>query len=161
MPMAIKTLKGASFNICIDDQFARASVTLRKLGMLSKEPVSVKGVSVRPIDVVVAMMPSPVDFAEKVRGHTGFAVEVTGTKSGQKTRIRLWTIMSHAKVYELHRTNAGAYYVGTGGAVASDMFIDGEVKEKGFVIPEQLPTESYIRRLRAKGVDFNEEVCPL
>ena len=158
MPMRIKTLKNASFNICIDDQFARASVTLRKLGMLSKKAIDVKGVSIRPLDVVAAMMPSPVDFAEKVRGHTGFVVEVMGMKAGRRTLIKMWTIMSHAKAYELHHTNAGAYYVGTGGAVAADMFIDGEVEERGFVIPEQLQTESYIRRLSAKGVSYKEEI---
>src|SRR5512136_2720055 len=44
MPIGIKTPKNASFNICIDDQFAGASVTLRKLGMLSKKAIDVKGV---------------------------------------------------------------------------------------------------------------------
>jgi saccharopine dehydrogenase-like NADP-dependent oxidoreductase len=160
MPMHIKTLKNASFNICIDDGFARAAVMLRKMGMLSKEPVDVKGATVRPLDAVAAMMPSPVDFAGKVKGHTGFAVEVIGELKGKKTKVRLWTIMSHEKAYELYNTNAGAYYVGTGGAIAAEMFVDGEVREKGFVIPEQLSTESFLARLRQKGVEFVEEITP-
>jgi saccharopine dehydrogenase (NAD+, L-lysine-forming) len=161
MPMHIKTLKNASFNICIDDGFARASAILRKMGMLSKEPVGVKGAIVRPLDVVTAMMPSPVEFASKVKGHTGFAVEVIGELRGRKTKIRLWTIMSHEKAYEKYNTNAGAYYVGTGGAVAAEMFVDGEVREKGFVTPEQLSTESYIARLLEKGILFNEEMTSI
>ena len=160
MPMHINTLKNVSFNICIDDGFARAAVTLRKMGMLSKELVDVKGATVRPLDAVAAMMPSPVDFAGKVKGHTGFAVEVIGELKGKKTKVRLWTIMSHEKAYELYNTNAGAYYVGTGGAIAAEMFVDGEVREKGFVIPEQLSTESFLARLRQKGVEFAEEITP-
>lgn len=158
MPMHIKTLKNVSFNIGIDDGFARASVTLRKMGMLSKEPVDVKGATVRPLDVVAAMMPSPVNFAAKVKGHTGFAVEVIGELKGRKTKVRIWTIMSHEDAFQLYNTNAGAYYVGTGGAIAAEMFIDGEVREKGFVIPEQLSTVSFIARLGQKGVQFKEEM---
>jgi saccharopine dehydrogenase-like NADP-dependent oxidoreductase len=161
MPMGIKTLRNASFNIGIDDKFANMSITLRKMGMLSKEPIEVKGIKVRPLDVVTAMLPNPADLAEKVKGHTGFAVEVIGEKDGRKTKVRMFTTLSHEKAYELCRTNAGAYYVGTGGAIATEMFIDGEVKDKGFVIPEQLPTQSFLSRLGPKGIKFKEDFIPL
>lgn len=161
MPMGIKTLRNASFNIGIDDKFANMSVTLRKMGLLSKEPIEVKGTKVRPLDVVTAMLPNPADLAEKVKGHTGFAVEVIGEKDGRKTKVRMFTTLSHEKAYELYRTNAGAYYVGTGGAIATEMFIDGEVKDKGFVIPEQLPTQSFLSRLGPKGIKFKEDIISL
>jgi saccharopine dehydrogenase (NAD+, L-lysine-forming) len=161
MPMGIKTLRNASFNICIDDKFASMSVMLRKMGLLSKEPIDVKGTQVRPLDVVTAMLPKPTDLGEKVKGHTGFAVEVIGVKNGKKTKVRMFTTMSHEKAYELYRTNAGAYYVGTGGAIATEMFIDGEVKDKGFVIPEQLPTQSFLSRLGPKGIKFKEDIISL
>ena len=161
MPMGIKTLRSASFNIGIDDKFANMSVTLRKMGLLSKEPIDVKGTKVRPLDVVTAMLPNPADLAEKVKGHTGFAVEVIGEKDGRKTKVRMFTTMSHEKAYQLYRTNAGAYYVGTGGAIATEMFIDGEVKDKGFVIPEQLPTQSFLSRLGPKGIKFKEDITSL
>lgn len=158
MPMHIKTLRNASFNICIDDGFAQASIMLRKMGMLSKEAVDVKGVRVRPLDVVTAMMPKPVDFAGKVKGHTGFEVEVIGELKGRKAKVRLWSYMSHEEAYKLHDTNAGAFYVGTGGAIAAEMYIEGEVKEKGFVIPERLPSESFLARLGPKRILYEEEL---
>ena len=158
MPMEIKSLKNASFNIGIDDGFAGAAITLRKMGMLSKEAVDVKGVKVRPLDVVAALMPNPADFSDKVKGDTGFVVEVIGTKEGRPTKVKMWTMMSHEKAFEMFRTNAGSYYVGTGGAVATEMFIDGEVKDKGFVIPERLPTDSFLTRLKKKHVDVHVEV---
>jgi saccharopine dehydrogenase (NAD+, L-lysine-forming) len=161
MPMEIKTLRNASFNIGIDDGFANAAITLRKIGMLSKKSVKVRGVDVRPLDVVAALMPSPSDFSDRVKGDTGFVVEVIGEKGGRRAKVRMWTIMSHEKAYRLYKTNAGSYYVGTGGAIATEMFIDGEVKEKGFVIPEQLPTESFLERLGSKNVEFHIEVKPL
>jgi len=86
---------------------------------------------------------------------------VIGEKDGRKTKVRMFTTMSHERAYELYRTNAGAYYVGTGGAIATEMFIDGEVKEKGFVIPEQLPTQSFLSRLGPKGIKFKEAIISL
>jgi saccharopine dehydrogenase-like NADP-dependent oxidoreductase len=157
MPMGIKTLRHASFNIGIDDSFAEAAKTFRKWGLLSKETVDVRGAKVRPLDVVTAMLPRPVSFADKVRGDTGFVVEVIGEKGGRRKKVKMWTMMSHAKAQETFRTNAGAFYVGTGGAVATEMLIDGEVQDKGIVIPEQLPVESFLRRLREKGVEIKEE----
>jgi saccharopine dehydrogenase-like NADP-dependent oxidoreductase len=161
MPMGIKTLKNVSFNICIDDWFAKSAITLRKMGMLSKEAIDVKGVKVRPIDVVASMMPSPVEFVDRTKGDTGFVVEVIGEKDGHRAKVKMWTTMSHEKAYELYKTNAGAYYVGTGGAVATEMLIDGEVKGKGFVIPEHLSAESFLSRLRKKDVEINEEIVHL
>lgn len=161
MPRGIKTLRHASFNICIDDNFAEAARIFRKWGLLSKEPVDVRGVKVRPLDVVAALLPRPVSFADKVKGDTGFVVEVIGEKDGRMKKVRVWTTMSHARAQELFRTNAGAFYVGTGGAVATEMLIDGEVRDKGIVIPERLPVESFLRRLREKGVEIWEETTDL
>ncbi len=161
MPMGIKTLRNASFNICIDEKFARAMTVLRKLGLLSKETVEIKGVKVKPEDVVAAMLPSPSGLGDKVKGDTGFVVELVGEHRGQRTKARMWTTMSHQKAWEKYRTNAGAYYVGTGGAVVAEMFVDGEVKDKGFVIPEQLDPSSFLRRIHEKDVSYNEELVRL
>jgi len=154
-------LKNVSFNICIDDWFAKSAITLRKMGMLSKEAIDVKGVRVRPIDVVASIMPSPVEFVDKTKGDTGFVVEVIGEKNGKRAKVKMWTTMSHEKAYERYKTNAGAYYVGTGGAVATEMLVDGEIRDKGFVIPEQLSARSFLSRLRQKDVQINEEIVLL
>ncbi len=159
--MGITTLKEASFNIGIDDRFAHAAEIFRKWGLLSKEPMDIKGVKVRPLDVVAAMLPPPSAFADKVKGDCCFTVNVLGEKDGRKTLVKVWTMISHEKAYERYRTNGGAYFVGTGGAVATEMLIDGQVQEKGIVIPEQLAAEDFMRRLREKDIDIREEIHKL
>lgn len=158
LPMGIKTLKHASFNIFIDDNFAQAATIFRKYGLLGTEPINVKGTKIVPRDVVVALTPEPTKFANKIKGHAGFVVEVIGIKNGKKIKIRTWTITSYEKAYRQYRTNATGYMVGTGGAISAEMLIDGEVREKGFVIPEYLDTESYFRRLKKKGIEVHEEI---
>jgi saccharopine dehydrogenase-like NADP-dependent oxidoreductase len=157
MPLGIKTLKGASFNIHIDDNFAHAADIMRRFGLLSREPVNVKGVSVRPLDMMAAMVPSPVDLADKIKGDACFVVEVIGEKEGRRSKVKIWTMISYEETNRKFRTNATGYLVGTGGAVATEMLIDGEVKEKGLVIPEQLHFGSYMARLKRKGLEIREE----
>lgn len=161
MPMEIKTLRNASFNIAIDDNFVEAAEVLQKTGMLSKEPIEVRGVKIRPLDVVAALMPTPANLASQVKGDACVSVEVSGQKEGKRTMVRIWMMLSHEKTSELYGTSATGYLVGTGGAIATEMLIDGEVEKKGFVIPEQLPTDSFISRLGPKGLKFNEEIIPL
>jgi len=161
MPMGIRTLRHASFNIGIDDNFANAAKLFRKWGLLSKDPIDVRGTGIVPQHVVAALLPRPESFSGKMTGDTCFVVEVTGEKKNKKMKVKLWTMMSHDEAFKLCKTNAGAYLVGTGGAIATEMLLDGEVKEKGIVIPEQLSVESFMRRLPQKRVMVKEEIVPI
>ena len=157
MPLGIKTLKNASFNIGIDDGFAGAAKIFRKWGLLSKEPVDVRGTKITPLHLVAALLPRPESFSAKIKGDTMFVVEILGEKDGRRAKVKLWTTMSHKEAYDICGTNAGAYLVGTGGAVATEMLIDGEVKKKGIVIPEELNVDSFLKRLKGKSVTIKQE----
>lgn len=158
MPKFIKGLKSASFQIAIDDNFARTANMLRKIGLHSLKEVDVKGVKVRPLDVVVAVLPRPVDLVGKVKGYACIMVEVVGLKGGERMKVKTWTMMSHEKAFELCGSNATGYLVGVGGAVATEMLIAGEVKQKGLIVPELLPPDKFIARLPSKGLVVNQEI---
>ncbi len=157
MPRFIKGLKHADFRIAVDDDFANVANTLRRLGLHSMKPIDVGGCKVRPLDVVIALMPRTTDLAGRVKGYAGVVVEVTGTKDGKKALSKVWTTMAHERAYELCRTNATGYLVGTGGAVGTELLIDGEVKHKGLLVPEQLPAEKVVARLPGKELKVGEE----
>jgi saccharopine dehydrogenase (NAD+, L-lysine-forming) len=157
LPVGIRSLRRASFNIYIDEAWVRAAETLRKLGLLRGEPLEVQGLRVRPLDVIAAALPSPVHLADRIRGTAMFVVEVTGQREGKKVRVRVWTSLSYEEAYRRHRTNATAYLVGTGGAVAAEMFLEGKVRGKGLLIPEQLDPEAFLTRLAEKGLAVREE----
>lgn len=158
MSRFIEGLEYADFRIAVDDGFAKASKVLRKIGMHSLKPVDVKGVKVRPLDVVVALMPRPVDLIGKVRGYAGLVVEVRGFKDGVDKLVRVWTTMSHEEAFDTYGSNATGYFVGTGGAIAGEMLLSGEVDTKGVLVPEQLPAEKFISRLPEKGLKVREEI---
>ncbi|MDH3364475.1 MAG: saccharopine dehydrogenase NADP-binding domain-containing protein [Thermoplasmata archaeon] len=161
MSQFIDGLKYADFRIAVDDNFVHVVNTLRKLGLHSLKPIDVKGVKVRPLDVVVSLMPRPVDMIGKVKGFAGIVVEVIGQKDGKRVQAKVWSTMSHEKAYELAKSNATGYFVGTGGAVAAEMMLSGEISDKGVLVPEQLPVEKYVSRLPAKHLDVREEITAL
>ncbi len=160
LPMGLSSLQRASFNIFIDPAWVEAAAAFRKIGLLRKEALDVRGVPVRPLDVIAAALPLPTDIADRIRGTACFVVEVAGERGGRPARVRMWIALSYADAYRLHGANATAYLVGTGGAVATEMLLDGEVRAKGLVIPERLSSESYLSRLRAKGIQYHEDIPP-
>ncbi|OGS41973.1 MAG: hypothetical protein A3K67_06925 [Euryarchaeota archaeon RBG_16_62_10] len=135
--------------------------TLRKIGMHGLKPIDVKGVKVRPLDVVVALMPRPVDLIGKVKGSAGIVIEVVGKKDGRKAMAKVWTTLSHEKAYELYKSNATGYLVGTGGAIGAELILSGTVSEKTILAPEQLPAEKCVAMLPKFGLKAEHELIYL
>ncbi|HDP96526.1 MAG TPA: hypothetical protein ENN25_02400 [Euryarchaeota archaeon] len=157
MSRYIKGVKNVDFRIAIDDDFARIAKTLKMLGLHRTDPVNVKGKQVVPLDVVVALMPRPVDMIGKVKGFAAVVVESTGIKDGKKKMVRIYAKMSHEEAYKIAHSNATGYMVGTGGAVGAEMLLAGEIKQNGLIVPEMLDAEKYIERLSKKNVDVKIE----
>jgi saccharopine dehydrogenase (NAD+, L-lysine-forming) len=158
IPKFIKGIRNADFKIAIDDNFVEIANMIRKLGMHSLKPIDVKGVQIRPLDVVVALMPTPVDLIGKVKGSAGVVVEVLGEKGGRKAMVKVWTTLAHERAYQMCGSNATGYLVGTGGAVGADMIVAGEIKGKGLFAPEMLPAEKYVARLPGKNLEVKEQL---
>jgi saccharopine dehydrogenase (NAD+, L-lysine-forming) len=161
IPRYIKGIKYSDFRIGIDDNFAAIARTVRKLGLHTKELVDVKGVKVRPLDLLAALMPRPSEIAGKIKGQGGTVVEMIGIKNGKRTKIRVWTYADHEEAYRKHRANATGFLVGTGGAIPTEMLVDGLIKEKGLLVPEQLDSQDFVTRLESKGLKVNVEITRL
>jgi len=158
IPMFIKGIRNADFKIAVDDGFAAAANMIRKLGMHSLKEIDVKGVKVRPLDVVVATMPRPTDMIGKVKGSAGIVVEVLGKKDGRKAMAKVWATLSHEEAYRKYGSNATGYLVGTGGSVGADLIVSGAVCEETLFAPELLPAETVVGMLPAKGIMVKESL---
>ena len=161
IPRFIEGIRNADFKIAIDDEFAATCNMLRKMGMHSKVPVDVKGTMVRPLDVVVATMPRPVELVGMVKGSAGIVVEILGKKNGKNAMAQVWTTLSHEEAYRICKSNATGYLVGAAGAVGAEMIISGELKDKGLLVPEQLPAKKFIERLPQKKLEAKSKIIPL
>ena len=136
--------------------------TLIELGFADDKPVELKGgIRVVPKDVLLAMVPPPVEARDKVE--TGeidaigcYLAEVSGEVAGEKT------------TYTMYRIDRGSDVVRRYGAVWSDvaipasitatMLAKGEIKTKGVFPPECLEPKPFLTKLAEKGVVFQERV---
>ncbi len=157
LPRHIKGIRNADFRIGVDDATWMLSRVIRKVGLHRTDLVDVKGVKVRPLDVVAAMYPTPREIAGKIKGIGGTTVEVIGLKDGKRTKIRSWVFVSHQWAHARYGTNGTGYLVGTGGAIPAEMLVEGRVKQKGLVCPEELNTDIFVEKLESKGLAVNEE----
>jgi saccharopine dehydrogenase (NAD+, L-lysine-forming) len=156
MSKLIKGVRDVDFRIAIDDDFANVARALRLVGMHRRDEIDVRGAKVRPIDVLGALMPKPTDLIGKVKGFAAVVVETTGMKDGKKVMIKMSMPLSHEKAFELGNSNASGYIVGIGGAIGAEMLLDGKIKQKGAVFPEQIDSEEFLERLRGKGLKVTE-----
>lgn len=158
MSKLIKGVRDVDFRLALDEEFVGVVRALQLVGIHRRDVVDVKGVKVRPIDVLAALMPKPIDLIGKIKGHAAIVVETTGIKDGKSTTVKMSLSMSHEKAYEIAHSNATGYLVGIGGAIGAEMLLDGKIERHGAVFPEQIDSEEFLRRLREKGLEVNEQI---
>jgi len=161
IPRFIKDVKYVDFMIVVPDNLAAFANLIRGLGMHKKQLIKVDGGEVRPLDVVSACLPSPVDMVGKIKGSGGIMVEAVGMRKGEKCVVRTWVGMTHEDAFKQFNTTATGYLVGTGAAIGAEMLVAGEVKGSGLFVPEMLPIEKYIHRMKGKSLVVNEELTPV
>ena len=138
---------------------------LYELGLLSSEPTEIKGVKMKPLDIISQFLPSTKEVPHQIEtgiitdAHSGCLVEVEGMKDGERVRHTLYTHMGlHEARKMLPIADNLSYLVGTPPAVAAIMLGKGEIGVKGVIPPETLDPEPFIERLAEKGITLYEKI---
>ena len=91
-----KKVKKISFWYNYDGASADVIKALWKMNLLSREKINVKGVQVSPFDVVVEVLPSPIDLVN-IPGYAGIEVEAKGRKNNVYLSQKIFTYISLEK----------------------------------------------------------------
>lgn len=119
---------------------------LWRMKLLSREKINVRGVQVSPFDVVVEILPQPIDLVD-VQGYAGIEVEVRGRKNDTFLSQKLFTYISHKEAYRRMGVNATSYLVGLPAAIGVGLLLRGELKDRGLLFPEQLNPQPFIKEV--------------
>jgi saccharopine dehydrogenase (NAD+, L-lysine-forming) len=85
-----------TFKYGLGDEFLDVLRTLRKLGLDSTKPVSVRGVEVSPRDLVSAVLPNPAELGDRMRGRTCAGSLVRGlAKDGSPRESYVYQIVDN------------------------------------------------------------------
>ena len=135
---------------------------LYKLGLLSKDPVEIKGAKVTPFEVVMHQIPRAPRFAEEIRAvinegiiqdEGAFLVRIKGYKDAKPVQIDSYTnFPGLVEAFERAQMTHESYSTGQCAAVFSSLMVEDLCRETGLLVPEQLDLacRSYVLRELAK-----------
>jgi lysine 6-dehydrogenase len=126
---------------------------IRDLGLLSNDPIEVKGKKVVPRDVFIAAV-SPRLHKPEGRDLVALQVEVTGKRAGKAGRVTFRLLDYYdAK----HRISAMMRTTGYSLSITGQMQVDGRVTRKGVHTPDEaVPFRDYVTELAKRGVKIEE-----
>lgn len=141
----------------------RMAGALIKMGLASDKPIEVKGTKVVPRDVLLALVPPPleIDMAKKLEESEidtlgCHLAEVKGEKGDEKITYTLYRTYSSRETYEKFGT--GWAEVAIPAVITAVMLVKGEVKIKGVIPPEGLEPELFLAKLAEREITFQERV---
>lgn len=136
--------------------------SLYQLGLLSQEPVMVKGNMVAPLDVVLKQIPRAPRFDDEIQAvidegiiqdEGAFLVQVKGLKDGKKLQFDSYiNFPGLVEAFAKSKMSQESYLTGQCAAVFSAMMVEDLFKEAGIFCPEQLdaPCREFILKELAK-----------
>jgi len=132
---------------------------LRELGYFSQQPVDVKGVPIRPVDLTASLL-FPRFKLEKGEGEfTVMRVEIEGEEDGRIIRVTYDLYDEYQRESDTLSMARTTGYTATG---AAGLILDGLLTRKGVIPPEGAAIEEagfqyLINHLKERGVNYRVE----
>lgn len=144
--------KRSTFKYGLGDEFIDVLKTLHKLGLDSTSPVSVKGGSVSPRDVVAACLPNPATLGDKMTGKTCAGTWVTGTgKDGHPLSTYLYHVVDNEQTMEEYGSQAVVWQTAINPVVALELLANGTWSGAGVLGPEAFDSVPFLDLLTEYG----------
>jgi saccharopine dehydrogenase (NAD+, L-lysine-forming) len=141
-----------TFKYGLGEEFIGVLKTLRKLGLDSKEPVSVRGTEVAPRDVVAAALPDPATLGERMHGKTCAGTLVTGTGvDGQPRATYLYHVSDNEQTMREYGSQAVVLQTALNPVVALELLAAGAWSGAGVLGPEAFDAVPFLDLLAAYG----------
>jgi len=121
---------------------------LYRMGLLSNDPVDVKGTTIVPMDLALALTPPAPKYADEIKAileeglaceEGAFLIRVDGIKDGKNIRFDNYVNAPGVfEAFEKTGLTAETYLTGQCGALFTKMFVNDKIHQKGLFPPEVL-----------------------
>ena len=147
-----------TFKYGLGEEFIGVLKTLHKLGLDSKEPLSVRGVEVAPRDVLAAALPDPATLGERMHGKTCAGTLVTGTGQDGKPRTTyLYQVADNERTMREYGSQAVVLQTALNPVVALELLAAGTWKGTGVLGPEAFDAVPFLDLLAAYGEPHGQD----
>jgi saccharopine dehydrogenase (NAD+, L-lysine-forming) len=124
---------------------------LYRMGLLSNDPVDVKGTSIVPMDLALALTPPAPKYPDEIKAildegleceEGAFLIRVDGEKGGKPVRVDNYVnAPGVGEAFEKAGLTAETYLTGQCGALFTKMFVNDKIYQKGLFPPEVFDDE--------------------
>jgi len=136
-----------TFKYGLGEEFIEVLKTLHKLGLDSTEPLTIKGQTVSPRDVVAAALPDPLTLGDKMTGKTCAGTHVTGTKDGRQKEVYLYHVTDNEWSMKEYGTQAVTWQTAMNPVIALELLATGQWSGTGVVGPEAFDAKPFVELL--------------
>ncbi len=144
--------KRVTFKYGLGDEFIEVLKTLQKLGLDSKERISVKGAEVAPRDVVAAVLPDPATLGDRMYGKTCAGTLVTGIgKDGNSRKTYLYHVVDNEWSMREYGSQAVLWQTAINPVIALELLAAREWAGVGVLGPEAFPAQPFLTKLAEYG----------
>lgn len=139
-----------TFKYGLGEEMITILKVLHTLGLDRTDPVTVKGVSVSPRDVVAAVLPDPATIGPALQGKTCAGVFVTGTGvDGRPRRTYLYHVVDNAETMRDYGAQCVVWQTAINPIIALELLATGAWSGRGVLGPEAFPADPFLELLAA------------
>jgi saccharopine dehydrogenase (NAD+, L-lysine-forming) len=124
----LKGVKKATFKYALGDEFIAAMEVFKSVNLHSLQPLTVKGVQVRPRDVVEAAAPDPNEIGKRYVGQTCGGTWVKGRKDGVERQVYLYQVADNQESVALYGTQGVVAQTAFPGVIALELLATGKLQ---------------------------------
>jgi saccharopine dehydrogenase (NAD+, L-lysine-forming) len=147
-----------TFKYGLGEEFIGVLKTLHKLGLDSKDPLSVRGVEVAPRDVLAAALPDPATLGERMHGKTCAGTLVTGIgRDGKPRATYLYHVADNERAMREYGSQAVVLQTALNPVVALELLAAGTWKGTGVLGPEAFDAVPFLDLLAAYGEPHGQD----
>jgi saccharopine dehydrogenase-like NADP-dependent oxidoreductase len=151
-PFVEKGVKYSVFKYTLSDKVVGIAKSLALLDLDRWKKVKVDGVEVSPVRVACANLPKPASLGANIEGVSCVGTEVRGTKDGKRVEYFIYTMDDHRETYEKLGYSLTVVQTGIPPALAARLLIEGQIKERGVMMPEALDPEPLMANFSKEGL---------
>ena len=107
--------------------------------------------------VACANLPKPAALGANIDGYSCVGTEVRGIKDGKRVEYFVYTMDDHRATYDACGHSLTVVQTGIPPALAARLLIEGEIKERGVMMPEALNPEPLMANFSKEGLKIYVE----
>jgi saccharopine dehydrogenase (NAD+, L-lysine-forming) len=151
-PFVEKGVRYSVFKYTLSDKVVGIAKSLALLNLDTWRKVRVDGVEVSPVRVACANLPKPATLGSNIEGVSCVGTEVIGTKDGKRVEYFIYTMDDHRETFDLHGYSLTVVQTGIPPALTARLLIEGEIKERGVMMPEALHPDPLMNNFAREGL---------